>query len=993
MPDPFLRLKNRVSLLGNHHLKYIRSIENQKDLLIEGLESQGKIDQVHLWKSAPDPSTEMKVIAELGKSIDEKASLLGCYYSMQFLHMNLRLTDVLHLNLTSTRQRQEVYRDFMIQSGLSFRALTAGYMRQVLDLSVPESSRPEFVICGVGSRSDQDDIDVGIIDEGPENRDEFNKAVGRLRNEMLKHSSCLHLYLSEHVGTRAYSASIYEYRQLLDREIHDFIIITEMLGAAYILGSQRLFDQFKREITWRYHYAPHQDNKYHEAYLRGILGEVRSLLIRQLDPETLHIKDDGLRMLKSMIYVQKTIFRVDRVNAWEILDVLRVKDPTHTEIYDNMEKSLTFLEIFRHLYQLFTVQEEEIYLNDAAAAQNLAPVARLLGYQGAMGYQDDGAVRAWEHLLIHYRESVELARVVVDALMEEATEHLKSITVFASLPHYRSSTRRIPRQSSNLAVDFIRTSRFFRGTKFWDDVLETLQVDDAKLLHRFVADMESLKPRTRSWLIKQYGGTGIYTFYTLISFLVLLAKHRRKKPYQRLFVELNKAFLEAAWVADGRITKLSKLFSQYPKLINTYLLAASDPNIKRFQALLDGTVWEPEVDRFAKKLRELCHLHYSRSSYFKGFFIRVVQKYPEYIQYLDDTDNLGRIAKGLLARVDSLPTFAERKRALGDYYDLEFLRVGLNTLQSTPIETTNVQFTEFSDTYLQTLSDICKDAVDDQLERKVETRDLLAVFVAGGHAREQAYDDDYDMFIVLNSSDEEMRAYCNSIITRMNGDIVKRGTLPHYRFADHFGHYVTLVDEMDELFSEDRPDSFIDKSQILGSRMVIGSTKFGKEFVERIIRPHIFDKSKEYIEQMMGEIACRHRETTDCDTGVINVKECRGGLRDIEMILLIYKAKHCLREPINRKLMETLGEIEPHRKKDFEILGDDFDFLKSLRDVYRLTVSADDVLQTEYLEEAAMILGFDGSESTTASERLIAAYKTCAGRVADIIEEMLQEFR
>jgi hypothetical protein len=371
----------------------------------------------------------------------------------------------------------------------------------------------------------------------------------------------------------------------------------------------------------------------------------------------------------------------------------------------------------------------------------------------------------------------------------------------------------------------------------------------------------------------------------------------------------------------------------------------------------------------------------------------VVQKYPEYIQYLDDTDNLGRIAKGLLARVDSLPTFAEKKKALGDYYDLEFLRVGLNTLQSTPIGTTNVQFTEFSDTYLQTLSDICKDAVDDQMDRKVETRDLLAVFVAGGHAREQAYDDDYDMFIVLNASDEAMRSYCNSIITRMNGDIVKRGTLPHYRFADHFGHYVTLVDEIDQFLSQDNPDSFIDKSQILGSRMVIGSTKFGKEFEERIIRPHIFDKSEEYIEQMIREIDCRHREADDCESGVINVKECRGGLRDIEMILLIYKARHGLREPINRKLMETLCEIEPHRKKEFEILGDDFDFLKSLRDVYRLTVSADDVLQTEYLEEAARILGFDGTESATASEQLISAYKTCASRVDGIVEGMLKGFR
>ena len=51
----------------------------------------------------------------------------------------------------------------MIRSGLHFRLLTANYMEALLGLLLPEEQRPEFVICGVGSRSDQDDIDTGLF--------------------------------------------------------------------------------------------------------------------------------------------------------------------------------------------------------------------------------------------------------------------------------------------------------------------------------------------------------------------------------------------------------------------------------------------------------------------------------------------------------------------------------------------------------------------------------------------------------------------------------------------------------------------------------------------------------------------------------------------------------------------------------------------------------------------------------------------------------------
>jgi UTP:GlnB (protein PII) uridylyltransferase len=422
-------------------------------------------------------------------------------------------------------------------------------------------------------------------------------------------------------------------------------------------------------------------------------------------------------------------------------------------------------------------------------------------------------------------------------------------------------------------------------------------------------------------------------------------------------------------------------------------MALSESELIKFEALLDGYIWRSEVARATNKLKQLIQLHLSKSLYFKRFFLRVIEKYPAYLQCLDDTVQLGHIAKGLLGVIENLPTFEEKRRTLADYYDLEYLRVGLNTLQGTNIRVTNAEFTEFSDSYLQTLFEVCKQRIDDEIGRKVATRDLLAIFVAGGHAREQAYDDDYDLLILLNSTDQEMRAYCNRIVTRMNADLLKRGTLPHYRFADHFGHYVTLMQELEQYFSRDHPDCFIDKSQILGSRMIIGSTKFDKEFEERIIRPHIFDDSDRYISRMIAELESRHGDQARTGHGQIDLKEGIGGLRDIEMILLMYKARYRRREPINRRLIQTLSELDPKHRDDFEVLSEALDFFKSVRDLYRLTVSAEDELRPEFLERTARILGFEASEARSATDSLLGTYHARAARTAEIVERLTAEMR
>jgi len=986
----FNRLKIRANQLGNHQQKYIKKIEKHLNPLVEDLENAGLLENIHLWKGTSKLSEEMDVVLNVASTSEQKLNYLACYYSLQILHLNLRSIDILRLKLTgmSKEERFPVYKQFMLQTGKEFRVLTATYMQKLIDFFSDSKSLPEFTILGVGSMAHQDDIDVGVIDDGCSTRTNLDKVINKLRKEMFKNATELHFYLSEHVGSAFYTASIQEYKELLDNQLQDFVIISEMLNAVPILGSDRLYKKFRSEITYRYHYRPIQDNKYHEGYLRGILGECRSFLLRKISETKINPKDDALRMISILILSGKTIFRIYKRNRWGILSALIRKDPDRKELYSNLEEALTFFEIFRHVFQLYIGLEEEIYLNDPIMMENMELVAQTLGYEQM------GAISAWDHLLIHYHEYVDLSKRTVSALLKDVTGHIHSLSAFTNI--VKSVKEQDPYRSypGNVAIDFLKISKFYQGTKFWDDIIDALKDENSYALQHFVNDFKQVKPRLQKKLIEKYGIAFQQSLYTSITFLTLLAKNKNKLGCAKLLHSLNDAFIENLRLkCIDPVPRMIRVFRWYPNLINNFLTRLTIEQQQKLASTLEKDMWEPQQQKYKELLLSLFEIHINTSHYFKRFFTRIVSKHHNYLQYLKDTASLQQIAKGMLGTIDSITDYIEQKKQLNSYHDLEFLRVGLEALQGTSFDKINEQFTEFSDNYLQILFDICKQEVDKQLGGPTHSRDLIAIYATGGHAREQAFDDDWDLIVLLNEKDEDLREYCNRIMAMMNSEIISRGTMPHYRFADHFGYYVTLVDDLDELFSSDNPEVFIDKSQILSARMIVGSTKFQKDFEKKIIRPHIYNNCRQYAIQMIKELKSRHRDAIRNKDENIDIKEGIGGLRDIELLFLIYKAKYNLREPLNWKLVEKISEIAPEHRENITKVKEHGDFLKRLRDLYRLTVSADDVLQTDQLDTVARIMKYTHDKDKTRVDKLIDEYMLRSKEVNEIINDFFRNMK
>lgn len=971
MRTSFSRLTDQVSSFGNHHRKYLHFIETSEPLLRERLEENGLIDQVHLYSTAGTRlNREMHLIRAVGKDDKEKRAFLGCYYALQFLHMNFLAVDVLSLNLTFGRNRSNDYRHFMKRIGVSFRELTAVYMENLLDLFLPRKQQPEFVIMGLGTRADQDDIDLGIVDDGSPARYALNGAVMKLQREMLKYSSRLHFYLSEHMQTPLYTASIAEYEAAFAHQVPHYIIISEMLGAARIVGSHKLLSEFQHKITDRYYFSRHADaNPYHEGYTRGILGEVRSLLARRIHRDYIHPKEDGLRIIKGLAYAQKTVCNTRRVNSWKIIDDVMTSQFRVRREFQALQNALSFFEVFRFLYQLYIVQEEEIYIDDPQSQKRLDQVAHIMGYRAI------GPKQAHDILLVNYYEHLENTRKAAHSLIREFSKHLKKNSIFPKKLLAHSSE---PGKSPKMLEKFFRDSHFFKGTRYWDDVLELLAQND-KILNQFIDEWNSLKPAQQQRYFNAFSVDGSISFYTYIILLVLLGNKKSQAKFRQAFDRINAGFFMILARERSRTWRIARLYNYNPRKINRYIMCLNEKQQQDFFALLEGGETANKEDLFIKnKLQGLSHIYLHSSRFFRFYFLEVINKFPNFIASVDDLEQLGKFANGFRGTMEAAKTFEAQKEQLLHSFFVDFFRIGLATQFGTDLDVIERDFSEFYYSFIYDLFKICAAEIESELKEQVIAHDEFAIMISGSAGREQAFNDDIDLIVIINSTDETSRNKCSKVMQRMNKILVKTRLLPHYRFAEHFNDYVIRLDELEQLLQSKQDSNFIEKAMLLEAQMVVGSSRFARKFNERILVPYIYEKPWRFYEQMLNEMKSRHNSLDTIEDASINLKEAIGALRDIEAILLISKALYRFDGPVTQKIILQLIEKNQELEVPLRRFEAGYRLIKHMRILYRTMVATQNSLNIDYLKEPARILGYVENETHSAAEQLIKEfYDTC----------------
>jgi hypothetical protein len=961
---------------SNYTSKYLQQISAVLDELHTRLEQAGLRDEVHLWQPAWNLEREMDIVSHVAPEGSERIRYLGCYYGMQYLRMNIQAIEALRAGVVPGTSRRDVYREFLTSIGSSYSQLVVTFMRKVLDILVGAEELPPFVICGVGTMTDQDDVDIAVVVESKENRHALNSVLSRLSAAMLRYATRFHFYLSENVSPDSFATSLDEYQEYAETRPGAFIVISELLNAEPIYGDRALFERLRTEIIERYYADSDAPPVYHEGFVRGALGDVVSLISRDFEADRVIPKDDALRVIKSLVHIKRATHGLREPNVWHNLKRLGDIEPWNAEKNDTLEEALIFFEVLRYLYQLLVVQDEVIILDAPVMKENLARVA------ATMGYRRRGTVSPDDSLLVHYYDSVDRVRAVARDLTREVEENLRNTSVFLGLG---ADVKKPP---GHLLRDMLKLTRFLVRVAFWDDVFELLLASDKKLLRALVADFNSLPPEKRERRVNELTGLVKRNAELFIKLLVVLGENRDEVESYDLFGAMSKAFLREFETFYNPAREAAYLFSSRPLLINRYLSEVDNESARRFKELVSGEVRTASLGPAAASLRELCRLRYFGSAYLRRYLKAILKKYPDCLNLLDDMEGLREKSHGILAEAAIIQSPAAKKELLGDYYDLELLRTGLLTLNGATIEETNAQYTEFSDDYLNFLFDACREELAEEYGRWVTSFDVMAIYAAGGHAREWAFNDDYDLIVLIDSEDEKLQELGGAVISAMSSEICKRGMMPHYRLLEHFGSYVIPVDQLEEFFRKGEETDFIEKSQLLESRLVVGTSTFEEDTYERIIKPFVFNRADEYIDAMKGEMASRQQAVGEVFLPN-NVKECVGGLRDIVMAMLICKARFGIRDPLTSQILEGIGRVYPQAGLELRSLFNSMCFLKNLRDVYRLAVCLDDNLDFEHADAVGEVLGFEGDATGERGRQVEEAFRRTTAKVAAEIESIL----
>ncbi len=939
--SPIQWLERRIGHLGRHYQRYLETIRANVDLLTERLEQGSFLEDVDPWAYSSTPDQAMALAGAAGRDQGEKLDFLATYYSLQFLHMNVLAIDRLELGLADIENRSRGFRRFISSQARRYQRLNSCYVDNLLRIFMGDEPLPEFAICVVGTPWDQDDVDIVVLrEEGEHPR--FNHALGKTCAEFFKRAGRLHLYIAENIGLPGYSGTVREYNDVLCCNLNDFVMISELLSAELLLGSQRLFDEFHKKVVKRFYEARGSSRKFHEAFLRGLLGEIHAQLVHDVHRDSIDFKKDALRLIKGAAQAGRVASGLKDTDPFVVLDKLALLRPDLSETFETLGECALFIEVFRLLYQMLVVQEETVELS-----REYDPL--LESVANVMGYSEKGGISAANHLIVNYFEAVERARYSCRRLQLPLTDYVKQISGYSYATD--KSARVKPR---NIAVEIAHSVRLFRGHIFFDDVLQALRQDQFALARRFITDAMRLTRRAHKEVLESLAAFASSDPMTLIELMLVLngSGHSEAK---RLFDALLETIFQRMEEEDGLLPGLISVYSTNPHIMNRFIEALSRSQRQRFESFLQVTLWEEEEQQALERLRRYIWLRTAGSEFYRRVFRRVVTKNPQFIHHILDVDRLTTFASGFLALPDA-GTSRDLLEALGDYYDVSYLSCAIAALNDAELDKYRVPFVDFVYTYITSLYYHCKKQVASQTPGFDKTfRDQFCLFATGGYSRGQAFDDDYDLILLTSTDEPRMLEFYSSVASCMHREMVRRGTIPQYRFADHFGTFVQPFCQFRDWFLSSEVDT-VDKSQLLGARLVLGSSKFATRLHDEVIAPLVLANSAAFLKELHDEMEQRH-ETFVPSSGVVDVKESPGGLRDVEQIMLMLKVSLRTMGPVGAPFLERVKDLRPDLAADVQDLRECWDKLRKVRDLFRLLVAAQDEVSPEDLVPVAGVLG------------------------------------
>jgi|GEM_PF-1001751 len=1000
MIESYEDLASGLGALSNYFDKYLKIIQRHSPALRKRLDEEGMTGKVHLWRKAHNYKRQMAAVVQVARNQHEVRTFLGTYFALQLLHLHFLNIHRLRREASIFKNRMNLFRTILTRVRLQLRTLVSCYLSAIVGVFAEGRSLEGVAICNVGMIMDQDDLDVGIFVRPDVDRQFWNRVISQTSAEFMKYSNKMHFYLAERVADETFLTTLDDYRNYLRRGVHNFVLISELLLTEPLTGDYNLIRQLEEEIIDQFYYDT-GNLRLHEGYLRGMIGEVQELLRFELESPWISPKNHGLRLIHSMMSMLKTIHGIHEHGSRDIIDLLQVRDAESADLYENLQGILSFIEMFYYVYQLLVSVEDSFDFNDEVTIRNLDEVAKVLGYHQL------GVVRPGMRLLTHYYERIDWLRSIAHKVIDKINNHLKRITVFNQIIAGEKPAGYPLEWTDNVALNILEMFKMYRGMIYWDDILQLLAEQDGHRLESLIRSLDALDEHQRMHTFERLLRLLAFDMDSMVTTAVLFAKYARKLNVKQYVDHLLDWLVRHFETQPLRLCALISQIPIIPATLTEFLFLFKTEQLlalRRMAARLDPARDAPCDLR--DKFTILCELLSFSSNNFRSYYLHVARTRPEIVTHVDDLNFLNRVSDQVWAELSDAKTPDELKQKLVVYYECSFCRCGLLAIDAPGnLQGLYGSYHSFFRRYFRWLYRACQWEVESQELFDFNFRDRdeddqpIAIFCSGGYAREEAFENDIDLCVLVMDDNPDLNDYGSRIINEINRELSRQGVMPHHRIAEFFDSFIIPFHRLDEFLSQPYEHDFIEISQLLSCRLLIGSKSYDHELTS-LLHKYLFQNPRRFICNIIDEIRSRARYKIARRDRSVNVKEDPGALRDIQMIVTACQALVGDREPVIWKALQRLMAEIPALSAEFRTLDRSYRFMRFFRDIYSLSLSEEDDIMRDRLISTAHRMGFEEGELTSevgTAPKLLNSYRyhrrrarRSIGRISDYL---LQEER
>jgi len=831
------RLCDRAGTLANHVRRYIRSVQRHGEKVVDRLEETGDLGRVSFGDPARDLRREMEILSGVARGPDERKEFLAFYYALQYIIMEIHSLDLLRYHLVhEERPRSHAYRQCFTYARKRFQELSSTYLGVLCELLLPETARDRFVLLGVGTMGDRDDIDVAAVDDlDASGRKELSRGLSRLAQVMLRTSCTLHFHMAEVLGSPVLSESLDAYSALAGRRPYNPVVISQMIHARPLAGSDGLARRFARRVASRFHYHPAQTNEDHEGFLRGMLGEIHEFLQRPVAIDHISPKEDGLRPIKGYLSLCRSVHHVPGDDWDQILDYLRYRGPRYEREYAVLDEALTFLETVRYLHQILVVEDEEIATGDETPSGNLTLLAE------RMGFSRRGRLGAATPFLMRYYDLVDELRHALHVLMTPLTDHLRQVSALSLV--FRSREFETGGGSRNLPVRHVAKARPFFGTRFWNDLLEEFSRKGSGVADRYVRDLARLSPGRRKVVLRglvEWGATDVASF---LRFLVAIQDRARVDEELSLLGDLVDLFLGRCEEEAGIAEKLAASFHLWPSEIQRFLTTLDGDRLARFAELARGKTGQ-QLREAGEHLSHLAGVHQACGDRYLDSLRAVVQLHPHTLRVLRHPSELRALADTFYGQAERFSDLFSRREWLEAYYHLETVRLGLDFMDGRPCHQLSHEYRLGMHILLRSLYFLCRKELYDLYHMEWSKRHSVGVYLEAGCLAFHPFDPLLRMIVLLFQEDDEMERFFREVVSSFQHELeglrISVIPCPVDGEPDLVPRRLAAQRELLERRAEETGDSLkrllpLKFNRIVGTRGHL--RRFSAEVIEPLVRP------------------------------------------------------------------------------------------------------------------------------------------------------------